>query len=91
MILEDLKNPKISGYFIPSQGTAGAEAEINPGPSGAWIRTVDNVFIEWDRRLIWVASDSALYLLSAPELGEPILAPMEVGEWVLPGLNEGHP
>ena len=52
-------------------------------------RTVDNVFIEWDRKLIWAATDSGLYLLSAPALGDPVLSPMPVREWALPSINKG--
>ena len=53
-------------------------------------RTVDIVFVEWDRKLIWVGSDTGLYVVSTPELGKPVLGPMEVDEWSLDGLNEGH-
>ena len=48
------------------------------------------IFVEWDRKLIWVGSDTGLYLVSTPELGKPVLAAMEVEEWSLPALNEGH-
>ena len=54
-------------------------------------RSADSVFIEWDRRLIWLASSSGLHLLSTPALGAPILEPLPVAAWSLPGLNEGHP
>jgi len=32
-------------------------------------RTVDNVLIEWDRRIIWIVADTDLYALEAPALG----------------------
>ena len=82
--LSDPTNPERSAYFIPPQG----------GDLDVWNsynRTVDMVFVEWDRKLIWVGSDTGLYLVSTPELGEPVLAPLEVAEWSLPGLNEDHP
>jgi len=58
---------------------------------GSYDRTVDNVFIEWDRNIIWTATDTGLYALSCPNLGKPILDPMPVTEWSLEKLNEGAP
>jgi hypothetical protein len=81
--LSDPTRPRISAWFIPPQG----------GDLDVWNsfnRTVDIIFVEWDRKLIWVGSDTGLYLVSTPELGKPVLAAMEVEEWSLPGLNEGH-
>ncbi len=81
--LSDPVRPRISAWFIPPQG----------GDLSVWNsynRTVDMIFVEWDRKLIWVGSDTGLYLVTTPELGTPVLAPMEVGEWSLPGLNRGH-
>jgi hypothetical protein len=45
------------------------------------------VFVEWDRNLIWAATDTGLYLLTTPELGDPILKPQPISEWNLPDLN----
>jgi hypothetical protein len=81
--IRDLKSPKIVAYFIPPQG--GDLEKFN-----SFNRTVDNVFVEWDRKLIWVASDTGLYVVATPALGKPILGPLPVREWSLPGLNEGH-
>jgi len=81
--LSDPTEPRISAAFIPPQG----------GDLDVWNsynRTVDIVFVEWDRKLIWVGSDTGLYLISTPALGKPVLGPLEVEEWSLPGLNEGH-
>ncbi|MCJ7592956.1 MAG: hypothetical protein MUO51_16550, partial [Woeseiaceae bacterium] len=81
--LSDPAQPRNTAFFIPPQG----------GDLDVWNsynRTVDIVFVEWDRKLIWVGSDTGLYLVSTPELGEPVLGPMAVEEWSLPGLNEGH-
>ncbi|HEX9876404.1 MAG TPA: hypothetical protein VGC50_07115 [Gammaproteobacteria bacterium] len=80
--LSDPANPSIEGYFIPRQG--GTIDDIF-----SYYRDADNVFIEWDRRLIWFASNTGLYLLSTPLLGEPILEPMPVREWAAPGVNIG--
>ncbi len=82
--LADPRHPKISAYFVPPQaGTIDAPKTHE--------RSADSVFIEWDRRLIWLGSSSGLHLLSSPELGEPVLRAMPVKEWSLPGLNRGHP
>jgi len=58
---------------------------------GSYDRTVDNVFIEWDRNIIWTATDTGLYALSCPNLGKPILDPLPVAEWSLDKLNKGAP
>src|SRR6266571_3218496 len=82
--IRDPKNPRIVAYFIPPQG-----GELDKWNS--YNRTVDNVFVEWDRKIVWVASDTGLYALEAPALGRAITEPMPVKEWSLPGLNAGHP
>ncbi len=81
--ISDPGNPRIAAYFIPPQG-----GDLNIFAS--FNRTVQGAFIEWDRRLIWVGSDTGLYLLSSPLLGEPILAPMPVEEWTVNSVNEGY-
>jgi len=82
--IRDPKNPRIVAYFIPPQG-----GELDKWNS--YNRTVDNVFVEWDRKIIWIGTDTGLYALEAPALGKPITGPMPVKEWSLPGLNAGHP
>ncbi len=81
--ISDPANPTINAYFIPPQ--AGELDEY-----ASYHRPVQNVFVEWDRRLIWVGADTGLYLLSSPHLGTPVLEPMPVTEWTVPGINEGH-
>ena len=54
-------------------------------------RSADSVFVEWDRKLIWLGTNNGLYLLSSEDLGEPVLEALEVSEWSLDGLNAGHP
>ncbi len=80
----DLYKPEEVAYFIPPQG--GDLKKF-----GSYDRTVDNVFIEWDRNIIWAATDTGLYALSCPNLGKAILDPMPVTEWSLEKLNEGAP
>jgi hypothetical protein len=78
----NLYKPEEVAYFIPPQG--GDLKKF-----GSYDRTVDNVMIEWDRNVIWAATDTGLYALSCPHLGKPILDPMPVTEWSLEKLNEG--
>lgn len=89
----DITNPREPragvAYFIPEQGGEGGGWEALPGPMGRSIRTVDNIFVEWDRHLIWAATDSGLYLLSAQQLGAPVTARTPVREWTLPSINRG--
>ncbi len=81
----DISNPyrpEEVGYFIPPQG-----GDLSKFAS--WNRTVDNVLVEWDRNLIHVAADTGIYTISCPSLGKPVLDPMPVAQWSLPGLNQG--
>lgn len=79
--ISDPRHPFISAYFIPPQGGT-------PGEPRSFTRNTDNVFIEWDRKLIWTATDTGLYLLTTPELGDPVLEAMPIEEWALKGLNQ---
>jgi hypothetical protein len=79
--LSDLRYPFISSYFIPPQG---GDVDV----PGSYTRNTDNVFIEWDRKLIWTATDTGLYLLTSPKLGDPVLEPQVVSEWNLEDLNQ---
>lgn len=55
----------IVAYFVPPQ-----RGELKN--FGSYDRTVDNVFIEWDRNVIWTATDTGLYARSCLNLGKPI-------------------
>ena len=79
--LSDPKYPFISAYFIPPQG---GDLDV----PGSYTRNTDNVFIEWDRKLIWTATDTGLYLLTSPRLGDPVLEPRAVSQWNLEDLNQ---
>lgn len=81
--IADPEHPTIASYFIPPQGGSLDEP-------GSYTRNTDNVFIEWDRNLIWAATDTGLYLLTSPALGEPILKSHPVEEWTLPALNQAE-
>ncbi len=78
------RDPKNTGYFIPGQ--AGTLDDYLSYP-----RDTDAVFVEWDRKLMWVGTGTGIYLVTSPLLGKPVLQPMRVAEWSIPGLNEGHP
>ena len=80
--LSDPTHPTIEGYFVPGQG--GTIDDVF-----SYYRDADNVFIEWDRRLVWLASNTGLYLLSTPLLGDPVLEPRPVETWAAPGVNLG--
>jgi len=82
--VHDPAKPRRTAYFVPPHG----------GDLGTWNshnRPLQTVFVEWDRKIIWVAGDTGWYLLTTPELGEPVLGPMPVERWSLEGLNEGAP
>jgi hypothetical protein len=80
--IRDPAKPRNTGYFVPPQ----------PGSLDDYLsypRDTDAVFVEWDRKLMWVGTGSGLYLVTSPLLGKPVLSPMAVKEWSLPGLNAG--
>ena len=81
--VSDPRAPKNTGYFIPPQ--AGDLDDYLSYP-----RDTDAVFVEWDRRIMWVGTGTGIYLVASPLLGRPELKPMPVREWTLPGLNAGH-
>ena len=78
----DLYRPEEVAYFVPPQG--GDLKDF-----GSYDRTVDNIFVEWDRNILWTATDTGLYALSCPNLGKPVLDPTPVMQWSLEKLNEG--
>ena len=57
----------------------------------AYTRPADQIFIEWDRNLIYAGTTTGVYILSTPALGKPVLGAMPVKEWALPQLNAGAP
>ncbi|OZI26744.1 hypothetical protein CAL26_05335 [Bordetella genomosp. 9] len=81
--ISDPTTPKEVAYFVPAR-----DGDIHDYMS--WRRgTSEAVFIEWDRKLIWLSTHAGLYLLSAPFLGEPVLKPMAVEQWSVPHVNVG--
>jgi hypothetical protein len=82
--LTEPTRPEETAYFIPPQGG------VITDPS-SFNRTVECVFVEWDRKVMYITTTTGLYALATPALGKPILDPMPVSEWSLPGLNAGAP
>jgi len=84
--LYDIENPRAPrniGYFIPPQ-PGGLDDYLS------YPRDTDNIFIEWDRNLMWVGTGTGLYLVTCPALGKPVVEPRPVAGWSLAGLNVGH-
>lgn len=80
--ISDPTAPKEVAYFVP-----GAVGDINKWET--WRRRDTNVFVEWDRNLIWVGTDKGLYAMSCPFLGKPVLEPRKVTRWTMPEYNAG--
>ena len=95
--------PKEVAYFVaPHGGTLSPECVEPMAPEGetlqkcmeegnSYNRPTDQIFVEWDRKLIYAATTTGLYILSTPALGKPVLGAMPVEEWSLPQLNVGAP
>ena len=81
--LSDPREPRIAGSYIPAQ--PGDIDDIE-----SYYRDTDVVFIEWDRKLVWVGTSAGLVLLSTPLLGDALLQPKTVEEWTMPGVNAGY-
>ena len=81
--ISDPTEPKEVAYFVPPR-----DGEM--GDYATWRRgTTENVFIEWDRNLIWLGTHEGVYCLSAPFLGKPVLEPVAVKRWTVPHANVG--
>jgi len=55
--------PKIAGYFVPKT--------VDPKINLSFGDQTHGVFIEWDRKLIWVFTNHGAYAVSTPLLGTP--------------------
>jgi hypothetical protein len=101
--LSDPTQPKeVASFVAPHGGTLSPEC-VDPvdydSPTAracdkealGYNRPTDQIFIEWDRNLIYAGTTSGVYILSTPALGKPVLGAMPVKEWALPHLNAGAP
>jgi hypothetical protein len=82
----DISNPtapKEIAWFVPP-----LEGEINNYESW-WRGTTENVFVEFDRNLIWIGTHEGSYCLSCPALGKPMTEPAKVAKWSIPHCNVG--
>jgi hypothetical protein len=92
----------VAWFVAPHGGTLGPDC-VDPvdytSPSAracdkealGYSRPADQVFIEWDRKLIYAGTTTGIYILSTPALGKPVLGAMPATEWSLPQLNAGAP
>ena len=82
----DLSNPaapKEVASFVPPR-----DGEIDKYESW-WRGTSEDVFVEWDRNLIWLGTHEGSYCLSTPALGKPVLEPRRVEKWSVAHCNVG--
>jgi hypothetical protein len=82
----DLSNPvapKEVAWFVPPR-----DGEIDKYESW-WRGTSEDVFVEWDRNLIWLGTHEGSYCLSTPALGKPVLEPRKVQKWSVAHCNVG--
>ncbi|MBI2220765.1 MAG: hypothetical protein HYU53_06105 [Acidobacteria bacterium] len=81
--ISDPARPKELAWFVPRR-----TGEMDDYMS--WYRgTSENVFVEWDRNLIWIGTHEGTYCLSSPALGKPILEPRRIERWTVPHANRG--
>lgn len=84
--LFDISNPttpKEVAWFVPPH-----HGEIEKYETW-WRGTTENVFIEWDRNLIWIGTHTGTYCLSSPALGKPVLEARKIERWSVPHCNVG--
>ncbi len=82
----DISNPtepKEVAWFVPPR-----DGDINKYESW-WRGTTENVFVEFDRNLIWIGTHEGSYCLSCPALGKPVTEPTKVAKWSIPHCNVG--
>ncbi len=82
----DISNPaepKEIAWFVPP-----LEGEISSYDSW-WRGTTENVFVEFDRNLIWIGTHEGSWCLSCPALGKAITEPAKVQKWSVPHCNVG--
>ncbi|MBZ5699864.1 MAG: hypothetical protein LAN18_15105 [Acidobacteriia bacterium] len=82
----DISDPtqvKEVAWFVPPR-----DGDINEYVSW-WRGTTENVFIEWDRNLIWIGTHEGTWCLSCPALGKPVTEPTKIARWSAPFYNAG--
>jgi hypothetical protein len=81
--ISDPTHPKEVGWFVPPR-----DGDMNKYETW-WRGTTENVFVEWDRNLIWIGTHEGTYCLSCPALGKPVLEPRKIDKWSLAHCNKG--
>lgn len=82
----DLSNPaapKEVGWFVPPH-----DGDIDKYATW-WRGTTENVFVEFDRNIIWIGTHEGTYGLSCPALGKAVTEPTKVQNWSIPHCNVG--
>ena len=82
----DLSNPTAPrevAWFVPPH-----DGDINKYETW-WRGTTENVFVEFDRNLIWIGTHEGTYCLSCPALGKAVTEPTKVQKWSIPHCNVG--
>jgi|ERR1019366_2361564 hypothetical protein len=82
----DLSNPiapKEVAWFVPPRDGQMENYE------SWWRGTSENVFVEWDRNLIWLGTHEGTYCLSTPALGKPLFEPRKIEKWSVAHCNVG--
>ena len=75
--------PKEVAWFVPPR-----DGELEKYESW-WRGTTENVFVEWDRNLIWIGTHEGTYCLSTPALGKPATEARKIEKWSIPHVNAG--
>jgi hypothetical protein len=81
--ISDPTAPKEVAWFVPPR-----DGDINKYETW-WRGTTENVFVEFDRNLIWIGTHEGTYCLSCPALGKAVTEPTKVKNWSIPHCNVG--
>jgi hypothetical protein len=81
--LSEPTQPKEVAWFVPPR-----DGDINKFETW-WRGTTENVFVEWDRNLIWIGTHEGTYCLSTPALGKPVVEARKIDKWSVPTCNVG--